>query len=178
MRQWTVHQETKYYFCTTSVTDWYPLFNKNDYCDIILRSLSYCRLHKGLNLHAYVIMPDHLHLIVSCGGGRSLPDIIRDFKRYTSRECTSLLRTKRNDEILYIFRKAAVAMGNSQTFKVWQNGFHPIGLYTEPFLKQKLDYLHENPVRKAYVAKAEEWAYSSARNYANLPDFKIPVDRF
>lgn len=178
MRQWSIHRETQYYFCTTTVTDWYPLFNEDDYCDIILGSLSYCRLHKGLKLHAYVLMPDHLHLIVSCTEGHSLPDIMRDFKRYTSRKCTSLLRKKRNEVVLNTFRKAAVAKRDKQIYKVWQNGYHPIGLYTEPFLKQKLDYLHENPVRKAYVSTPEEWVYSSARNYASLPDFKIPIDRF
>ena len=178
MRQWTTHPGTNYYFCTTSITKWYPLFIKEEFCDIIIDSLNYCRLHKGLKLHAYVIMPNHLHMIVSCGASNCLSDIMRDLKRFTSQRCTSILRSQGDRKSLEIFQKAARGVQDKQNYKVWQNGFHPIGIYTESFLIQKMDYLHDNPVRKAYVTKAEEWTYSSARNYAGLPDCKISIDPF
>jgi REP element-mobilizing transposase RayT len=110
-------------------------------------------------------MPNHAHYIFSAEVGKSLSDIMRDFNTHTSRELTRLLKREGNDDLLRVFRNAARFDGRGNSFKVWQEGFHPIALLTEPFFLQKLNYLHENPVRKGYVEKPEEWKYSSARNY-------------
>lgn len=90
---------------------------------------------------------------------------MRDFNTHTSREITTLLREDRKISILELFGQAAALDGRGNDYKVWQEGFHPIALETEDFVVQKLDYLHDNPVRKGYVEEPEHWKYSSARNY-------------
>jgi REP element-mobilizing transposase RayT len=165
MSNWKILPGAEYYFITTTIVDWQIVFTTDLYHRIILNSMEHCIKNKGLHLHAYVIMPNHAHYILSTGVGKSLSDIMRDFNTRTSREITSLLKREGKDNLQRIFRNAARLDGRGNSFKVWQEGFHPIALLTEPFLLQKLNYLHDNPVRKGYVERPEEWKYSSARNY-------------
>jgi putative transposase len=80
-------------------------------------------------------------------------------------------------EMLEIFHKAALNEGRGNRYKVWQEGFHPIAVDSGDFFRQKLDYLHENPVRKGFVEKPEHWRYSSARNYILDDDSIITIER-
>lgn len=75
-------------------------------------------------------------------------------------------------KLLHFISSKKEARKLDQNYKVWQDGFHPIGLQSEYFYQQKLNYIHENPVRKKYVRKPEHWFYSSARNY----DVAMPID--
>lgn len=177
MSPWKIHPGIVYYFCTTSITKMYPVFINPQYCEVITRSLSYCRINKGLGLHAYVIMPNHLHLIVSADQPKAVSAIFRDFKRHTSSEISKILQKENRQDELQIFRKAAKESRNEQECKVWQRGFRPIGLHSAPFFVQKFNYLHNNPVRKGYVRRAKHWVYSSARNYAGLAEVPLEVDK-
>jgi REP element-mobilizing transposase RayT len=87
-----------------------------------------------------------------------------------------LIKTEQRVSLLSIFREAAIGDGRGNDFKVWQTGFHPIAIVNERFFRQKLDYLHDNPVRKGYVERAEHWQYSSARNYILDDHSVIPVE--
>ncbi|HEY5614884.1 MAG TPA: transposase, partial [Bacteroidota bacterium] len=62
-------------------------------------------------------------------------------------------------------------------YKVWQQGSHPEAITSQKFFVQKLNYIHENPVRKGYVEKPEHWVYSSARNYFLGDDTIIKIDK-
>jgi REP element-mobilizing transposase RayT len=102
---------------------------------------------------------------------------MRDFGTYTSRHLTDLLGQAGRFDILESFQSAAKADGRGNEYKVWQDGFHPIAIESEHFFVQKLNYLHENPVRKGYVDRPEQWHYSSARNYILDDDSVIVVER-
>lgn len=119
-------------------------------------------------------MLNHIHLLVS--SKNNISNIIRDFKSYTSKEIASLLNHKNLSIPLDIFKSAAKNEQRNKSHKVWQSGFHPIGIYSESFFNQKLDYIHKNPVKKDYVSKPEHWFYSSARNYANYLNYPIEID--
>lgn len=73
------------YFLTLTVVDWVDVFTRPVYRHIITDSLAYCQREKGLQLHAWVLMTNHLHFIASARAGHHLSDILRDFKRFTSR---------------------------------------------------------------------------------------------
>lgn len=73
------------YFITSTVVDWVDIFTRPKYKHIILESLVYCQEHKGLKIYAWVLMSNHLHMIVSSGSQSSVSDILRDFKKFTSR---------------------------------------------------------------------------------------------
>lgn len=105
MSSWKVHPDIGLYFCTSSIVDWYPIFTESRFFEVISESLSYCRHHKGLQIHAYVIMLNHLHLIISSNPGVTVSDHMRDFKRYTSGRLSTLLEEKNNRMALDLFKK-------------------------------------------------------------------------
>ena len=165
MSHWKVTPEYDVYFITTSISLWECIFTSEPYFEVILSSLSHCVEKKGLHLHGYVVMPDHCHGIVSADEGKHLSDIMRDFGTYTSRQISDLLMSEHKMNLLERFRKAAREDRRGNDYKVWQGGFHPIAIYTEGFFLQKLNYIHQNPVRTGFVCEPEHWKYSSARNY-------------
>ncbi len=176
MGGWKIIPGQDLYFVTTTIVEWQYIFTSTPYFEVLIQSLKYCIGHKGLHLHGYVIMPNHAHYILSSGQGRDLSDIMRDFNTHTSRMITSLLVPERRSGLLKVFREAALADMRGNTYKVWQEGFHPIALASEHFITQKLNYLHDNPVRKGYVDQPEYWRYSSARNYLQEDHSVIPVE--
>jgi len=90
---------------------------------------------------------------------------MRDYNRFTSQKIITLLGESHHGDILQKFHEAAAIDGRGNSHKVWQDGFHPIAIETEGFFREKLNYLHENPVRKGFVEQPEHYKYSSARNY-------------
>jgi len=150
------------HFITCTTVEWLPVFTRTRYLDIITASLTFCRQHKSLRLHAYVILDNHLHLIVSAA---DLSQVIRDFKRHTAKEILAVATQENKQWLLKQFEFfKGVHRGKSQ-HQVWQEGFHPQAITSEDMLRQKLDYIHYNPVRLGLVDRPEDWRYSSARNY-------------
>jgi putative transposase len=165
MAPWKVSSDVNLHFLTTTVVQWQPVFVSRTRCDLIIDSLKHCIALKGLHLHGYVIMPTHAHYMLSTNPGICLSDVMRDFNTHTSRGITESLTMEKEVSLLRIFREAAIDDGRGNNFKVWQTGFHPISIETDRFFWEKLEYIHNNPVRKGLVERPEEWEYSSARNY-------------
>lgn len=162
------HDGNGVYFITTTVVNWIDTFTKKQYCEIILDSLQYCQQHKGLVIHAWCIMTNHLHLIVS-SVDQDLAAIIRDFKKFTSKSIIHELlqgNDPRKEWILWMFSKKADEIKRNKSYKVWQDGNHPILLDTNKMIDQRLDYLHNNPVKQGIVANSYDYLYSSAGDYA------------
>ena len=165
MSPWKVTRDVNLYFVTTTVVRWQAVFTTPASCNILIQSLKHCIAHKGLHLHGFVIMPTHAHYMLSTGDNLCLSDVMRDFNTHTSREITNLLKAERRSRLLWTFRQAALGDRRGNDFKVWQSGFHPIAITSDRFYWQKLEYIHNNPVREGLVQQAEQWEYSSARNY-------------
>lgn len=163
-------QLTKIYFCTCTIVKWLNVFEEERYINIIIDSLNHCRMYKGLLLYGYVIMPNHIHLMVSYKSEANLSDIMRDFKRHTSTQIAKCLAEDNNFAFLHIFETAAYRKRSK--IKVWQDEYHPIAIVSEKWFHQKMNYMHDNPVRKRLVNRPEEWKYSSARNWM-LDDHSI-----
>jgi putative transposase len=176
MSQWKILPGVNLYYVTTTIVEWQYVFTGFRYFDVILDSLKFCVASKGLHLHAYVIMPNHAHYILSTDEGKSLPGIMRDFNTHSSREITRLLEADSRLQLLKVFADAARQDQRGNKYKVWQEGYHPIALGTPDSTAQKLTYLHNNPVRKGYVDLPEQWRYSSARNYVLGDDSLIKVE--
>jgi REP element-mobilizing transposase RayT len=157
------------YFVTATVVGWVSALSRSEYRDIILDSLRHCVTQKGLNVHAWVIMNDHIHLIVSTRGDTELPGIMRDFKKYTSRKVIDAILTNPNESrkewMINMFEFRGAANSNNDQYQFWRTGYHPIELDTEEKLLQRLSYLHENPVRAGIVREAADYLYSSAIDY-------------
>lgn len=162
------HDPDACYFVTFAVVGWVDLFTRNVYKDILLESWRYCQQQKGLLIHAYVIMTNHVHMIISRNSDPLLEAIMRDMKKFTSSKLLEAIKKEpesRKEWMLMLFRQAGENNSNNKIFQLWQQDNHPIECGSPTILRQKMDYVHENPVRAGFVEKAEDWTYSSAAHY-------------
>jgi REP element-mobilizing transposase RayT len=83
--QYRVRNPEEIYFVTFTIVDWIDIFTRPAYKQLIIDSLIYCQQNKGLEIYAYCLMTNHLHLLVSAQQPANLPDIIRDFKKHTNK---------------------------------------------------------------------------------------------
>ncbi len=149
---------------------WVDVLSRPIYKDIIIDSLKYCQQEKGLILYAYVIMNNHVHLIAAAREGFNLSDILRDFKKYTSKKLFSSVeknvQESRKSWMLWLFRSAGKNNSNNTNFQVWQQDNRPIELSTGEMARQRLDYIHNNPIVEGIVYEPKHYVYSSALDYA------------
>ena len=163
------------YFCTITVLDWLPVLIEAAYIDPIIDSLRFCRERKGLQLFAYVVMPNHVHLIAAAG--EHLQPVMRDFKRFTSRAIHDRLKQDGRGAILNWLQVATQRSRRQRDeLGLWRPGFHPQALFSHDVFEQKLNYLHENPVRKGLVRHPDDWRHSSAAFYSGRGDSCLVVD--
>ena len=157
------------YFLTFQIVGWVDIFTRKIYKDFVIDSLKYCQENKGLQLFAYVIMSNHIHLVSRSEKG-DLSGFIRDFKNFTSTKIIEILNNgieSRKDWMKMVFEYHG-KFKKKQHYQIWTNDNHSEILYSPQFITQKIDYIHNNPVRAGIVSNPEDYLYSSARNYAKL----------
>ena len=157
------------YFVTDTVVDWVDIFSRTSYRHIILESLQYCQKEKGLIIYAWVVMTNHMHMIVGSTSENKVSDILRDFKKFTSKE---ILRTllidnteSRKEWMLNRFEYSGKNDKKIKNYRFWQEGNDAQEIYLNDYFNQKLNYIHENPVKAEFVNRAEDYRYSSAIDY-------------
>ena len=153
------------YFVTITVVNWIDLFTRRLYFECLIENLRFCREQKGLRLYAYVIMTNHLHLIAACDT-MPLTKLLGSFKANTTKQLIKLIESNnyesRQKWLLNAFSYFGQKNPHNQIYKIWQEGIYPIHLYGDKIYNQKLDYLHNNPVKAGFVGRAEDYYYSSA----------------
>ncbi len=158
---YTIKDQHGQYFVTFTVHQWVDVFTRNCYKDIIVESLKFCQKEKGLKIFAWVIMSNHLHLIIQ-SDTHKLSDIIRDFKKYTASQIIKAItqnpQESRKDWMLWLLKK-------EDRIWFWEEGYHGEEITTKEFYYIKKEYIHLNPVRAGIVEKEEEYLYSSAGDY-------------
>jgi len=171
----------KAYYITMTVVGWLDVFTRKNHRDVLIESLKYCQKEKGLIIYAYVIMSNHIHMIVQTSEPHQIKDTIRDFKKFTSKKILFQIQNEpesRREWMLKIFEDEAEQSKKHKTYKFWQVGNHAIEVFTEKFIWGKINYIHENPVRAGLVKQQWDWVYSSASNYQDeesvLEVLKIP----
>ena len=115
-------------------------------------------------------MPSHLHMILSARDN-NLSDLLGRFKKFTSRELIKLIKSSgesRREWLLPIFKSVGEANPRNKNFQVWQQKNHAVEVYSPKFTLSKINYIHNNPVEEGFVARPEDYLYSSARDYAGL----------
>ena len=159
------------YFITITTVGWVDIFTRLNQKYNIINALQYCQEKKGLEIYAYCIMHSHVHLMCKATNGFILSDVMRDFKKYTSKKIIQTIMEEtesRREWLLVYFKKACEHLKRDQSYKVWQEGYHEETVETNWFIKQKVDYIHNNPVKDKIVTLPEDYYFSSARNYAGL----------
>jgi len=157
------------YFLTFQIVGWVDIFSRKIYKDIVIDNFKYCQENKGLNLFAYVIMSNHIHLLAQSEQG-NLSGFIRDFKSFSTKKFLEVIESSaesRKEWMKLVFKQYAENKTN-QTCQIWTHENHAEHIYSLKFIKQKINYIHINPVRAGIVDKPEHYLYSSARNYAGL----------
>ncbi len=139
------------YFVSFATVNWIDVFTRNIYRDIVVDSLNYCVEKKGLIIYSWVLMTNHIHLIIR-SKKEPLENIMRDLKRYTSREVLKAIQENsqesRKEWILWLFERVGKKNANNTNYQFWQQNNHPIELGTESFdIDKYMDYIHENPVK-------------------------------
>ena len=165
-----IQDQSAPHFLTFQVIDWVDVFSRKNYRDIFIESMKFCRQTKGLEIYAYVIMTNHVHVIWRAQHG-NLSDIIRDLKKFTGRKIIETIQSgneSRQDWLLKRFEFAARSNVRNSIHQIWKHENHPVELFSKSFANQKLHYIHLNPVRAGWVENPEEYLYSSAKNYAGF----------
>ncbi|AWV97297.1 REP-associated tyrosine transposase [Arcticibacterium luteifluviistationis] len=164
-----IREQGGIHFLTFTVVDWVDVFSRKDYRDIIIESIIFCQAKKGMNVYAYVIMSNHIHIMMH-SLNRELSNLIRDFKKYTAQMILKRIMDgpeSRSEWILKRFEFAARSHSSNKNYQFWQKNNHPEEVFSEPFMWSKINYIHMNPVRAGIVNRASEYVYSSASNYVS-----------
>jgi REP element-mobilizing transposase RayT len=168
-RNYKFHNPDGLYFISFAVVEWLDVFTRNEYKDIVLDSLRYCQQEKGMEIYAWCIMTSHIHLIFRSAGEQKPELLIGDFKRFTSKAIVKAIienpKESRKDFLLDQFRKAGNNSSNVTQYQFWRHDNHPIELWSNKVIDEKIDYIHKNPVKAGLVYRAEDYIYSSAVDY-------------
>lgn len=156
-----IKEQDHLYFITLQVVDWVDVFTRKTYCNIIIESLKYCQQRKGLIVYGYVIMSNHIHLLVQSSNG-NLSGTLRDFKSFTSKEILKAIQQNtesRRAWMLAVFRAAASNHVRNSNYQLWTHENYAVHIYSDKFIRQKLGYIHNNPVKAGMVHNPEDYVY-------------------
>ncbi|WP_143961264.1 REP-associated tyrosine transposase [Litoribacter populi] len=161
---YSIKDQSAVHFVTFTVHQWADVFTRQVYVEILLESIKYCQIHKGLNVYAWVVMTNHCHLVIS-SSKTPLSDIIRDLKKHTAKKIVQAIRNNEKESrrkwLLWLLTK-----DNHIWF--WEEGYHGEEIITRKFMDSKINYIHMNPVRAGIVEKEEEYLYSSCGEFYGL----------
>ncbi|HAD98263.1 MAG TPA: transposase [Cryomorphaceae bacterium] len=173
-RNYKFHNPEGLYFVSFAVVGWLDVFTQAEYKNILLDSLRFCQKEKGMEISAWVIMNNHIHLIFRSVKDQRPELLLGDFKRFTSKALVKGIHENplenRREFLLNRFATEAKRSSNVQQFQFWQHDNHPIELWSLKVTAQKIDYLHNNPVKAGLVENPEDYLYSSARDYSGEKD--------
>jgi len=150
------------HFITCTVLHWIPIFTRQETVNILLDSLKFL-MKDSLKIYAYVILENHLHLVAQ---SEDLGHDIARFKSFTAKQLIQYLSENKVTRILDQLAFYKKAHKNDRAYQLWQEGCHPEWVQNDDMMRQKIEYIHQNPVKRGYVERSEHWRYSSAVNYA------------
>ncbi len=131
------------FFVTSTFKDWQKLGEVDSFYKELTNSIDYCLTKYDGKLIGYVLMPSHIHLLILING-KNLGSFMRDFKKYTSQKIAHDLGIKSG---------------------IWMPRYDRVVIERAETLRQKLEYIHRNPVKKGLAKNPEEWKWSSASDY-------------
>ena len=150
------------HFITGTIVQWLPVFATSACADILVQSLLHCREHRELRIHAWVILDTHFHAVLA---GPELEGTIMAIKRHTALALLEQVRVEGREWLINQLAYYKSSHKTASQHQVWQEGVHPQAIVGDEMMMQKLTYLHENPVKRGWVAAAEHWRYSSAHEW-------------
>ncbi|MBE9139876.1 transposase [Nodosilinea sp. LEGE 07088] len=160
--RYVITEPDRPHFLTCTVVEWLPVFTRPEAVEIVLNSWAYLREHDQFELYGYVILENHLHLVAQAP---RLDSCVARFKSFTAVKLIELLVQQRATTIVRRLHFAKPRYKCDRQHQFWQEGSHAELVLNDDMMRQKLDYIHNNPVKRGYVDRPEHWRYSSARSY-------------
>ena len=167
------------HFVTLTVVEWLDVLSNELYREIFIDCIIYCQSNKHFHVHAWVIMSNHIHLIVSTSSPSTLSSNLRDLKKYSAYKIVKAIGTNESESrkswLMKIFRTNGRSNMRNVTFQFWIQDNHPVLLDSNFMLDQRLKYVHDNPVKAGIVRRPEDYIYSSAAACAGMKDEMIEL---
>ena len=151
------------HFLTSTVVGWLPVFTRPEAAQILFNSWRFLQTHAGLKLFAYVVLENHIHWIASAP---NLSHELARFKSFTARQLIDLLESSGAETLLEQLRYFKLRHKSEQDYQLWQEGSKSKVIESDEVMWQKVEYIHNNPVKRGYVDEPAHWRWSSARSYA------------
>lgn len=140
-----ITEADKLHFMTSTVVEWLAVFTRPETVQIVLDSWQYQRQQVGLKLYGYVILENHLHFIIQAP---ELDKCVASFKAYSARRIIDHLRQQKTERLLQRLHFAKVAHKQDREYQFWQEGMYAELIFNEAMMREKLDYIHANPVKR------------------------------
>ena len=153
------------YFLTSTVVAWLPAFSQPDFVNIVLESWRFLQRERDIEILAWVIMENHIHWIAV---GPKLGQRVGESKSFMALSILKAMKEKGYKTLLQELTYYKLRHKTDQEHQFWQEGSHPQVMESDDVLWQKIEYIHNNPLRRGYVDDPVHWRYSSARAYAGM----------
>jgi REP element-mobilizing transposase RayT len=174
MKLFKSHDPNTFHYTTSVCYRRVPLFRSDKACQLFVEALAETRRRLPLKLIGYVVMPDHTHLIIN-PVNRDISAVMNSLKSAAARKIIDWLKEFNHASSL---RKLALETPQKRghTHSVWQKDFSSIDLWSPKFIRQKLNYIHLNPVRAGLCKHPAEWRWSSYRAYLPHEISEVPIE--
>lgn len=169
-----IHTPDAVYLITSTIVNWIDIFTSEKYFNILIDAVNFYINKKKLKVYSYVIMKNHFHMICR---SENLTHTIRLIKSFTAKKIISELEIEKRTDLLKYFKESKKEYKKGRTYQIWQEGFHPQEIINNGVLKQKIEYVHLNPVKRNYCLNSIDWKYSSAEFYETGTQSVIPIER-
>ncbi len=163
-----IQNEFATYFITPTIVEWVDIFTRKAYRDIVIDSINFAINNRELKVYGYVIMSNHMHLIVRSQNGK-LSETLANMKKFTGKKIIDTIGSipeSRREWLLHRFQWNAVVNLRNSAHQLWRQENRAEEVFSYNFFMSKLNYLHSNPVRAGLVEQPEHYVYSSAKSLA------------
>jgi REP element-mobilizing transposase RayT len=154
-----VSRDNPAYYLTSVTHDRLPIFRTDEFKKVIVDALNEARINHGILIFAYVIMPDHSHLLTD--NAHEIKDVLRYLNGVSAHRVVQHLKANGHESSLAKLRIAD--RGNNHKHSVYEHHPNALRITGEDALMQKVNYIHSNPVRARLAEHPDEYLYSSAR---------------
>lgn len=168
-RKYKFYNKEGLYFVSFATIYWIDVFVRDVYFNSVVESLHYCRKNKGMEIYAWCIMPNHVHLIFRAKENNP-GELLKSLKTFTSKQLQLLIeenpQESRKEWLLWMMERAGSKNSNVKNRQFWQQNNKPLELWSSEVIDQKLEYINLNPVESGFVTEPHHWKYSSALDYS------------
>ena len=164
------------YFSTATILNWHPLLQDDENKNILISSLQLLTKQELLSVYAYVIMPNHIHIIWSENEHDRKESVQVSFFKFTAHQFLQKLRKENQNQLkLFLVNKS------DRKYQFWKRNTLSIEIYSRKIFDQKLNYIHNNPLQSKWkiVDDPIKYKYSSASFYElGKDEFSILTDYY